>query len=117
MRVDDSTEPLKELRRLLVLRRAYDHVEAGRLAQRSGENERALTEFRAASALVPDNTELIFWHAVALVRMQRIDDALPLFRRVFILDKAWIEVPSRLAKVGLIPNDPSTLQRIVDAGK
>jgi uncharacterized Ntn-hydrolase superfamily protein len=117
LRVDDSAEPLKELRRLLVLRRAYDHIDAARLAQRSNENERALTEYRAASALVPDNAELIFWHAVALVRMKRIDDALPLFRRVFVLDKGWIEVPARLGKVGLMPNDPSTIQRIVDAGK
>jgi uncharacterized Ntn-hydrolase superfamily protein len=116
LRVDDSTEPLKELRRLLVLRRAYDHIDAARQAQRNNDNERALTEYRAASALVPNNAELIFWHAVALVRMKRIDDALPLFRSVFILDKAWIEVPSRLAEVGLMPNDPSMIQRIVDVG-
>lgn len=99
LRVDDSAEPLKELRRLLVLRRAYDHIDAARVAQRNNENERALTEYRAAHALVPHNAELIFWHAVALVRMKRIDDALPLFRRVFVLDKAWIEVPARLAQV------------------
>jgi uncharacterized Ntn-hydrolase superfamily protein len=117
LRVDDSKEPLKELRRLLVLRRGYDHIDAARLAQRNGEDERALTEFRAASALVPDSAELIFWHAVALVRMKRVDDALPLFRRVFQLDMAWIEVPARLAKVGLIPNDPAMIQRIVDLGK
>jgi uncharacterized Ntn-hydrolase superfamily protein len=117
LRVDDSTEPLKEMRRLLVLRRAYDHIDAARQAQRNNDNERALTEYRAASALAPDNAELIFWHAVALVRMKRLDDALPLFRRVFVLDKAWVELPSRLAKVGLMPNDPSMIQRIVDVGK
>jgi uncharacterized Ntn-hydrolase superfamily protein len=117
LRVDDSTEPLKELRRLLVLRRAYDHVDAARQAQRNNDNERALTEYRAASTLAPDNAELMFWHAVALVRMKRMDDALPLFRRVFVLDKAWAEVPSRLARAGLLPGDSSIIQRIVEVGK
>jgi uncharacterized Ntn-hydrolase superfamily protein len=117
LRVEDSADPLKELRRLLTLRRAYDHLDAARFAQRNNENDRALTEYRAATALVPDKAEFSFWHAVALVRMARLDEALPLFRRAFLMDKAWIEVPSRLARVGLLPDDPTFLKRIADVEK
>jgi uncharacterized Ntn-hydrolase superfamily protein len=115
LRVDDNVDPLRELRRLLTLKRAYDHVDAARTAQRNNDNERALAEFRAASALAPDNVEFVFWHAVALVRMGRVDDALPLFRSVFSRDKAWIELLARLARVGLLPNDPAILERIATA--
>ncbi|HXX83892.1 MAG TPA: DUF1028 domain-containing protein [Casimicrobiaceae bacterium] len=115
LRVDDSAEPLKELRRLVTLQRAYNHMNAGDLAVEQKNNERALTEYRAAALLVPDNAEMIYWHAVALVNMGRLDDALPLFRRVFAMDRNWVELTPRLAKAGVIPDDPKLVQRIVDA--
>ncbi len=117
LRVDDAAEPLLELRRLLVLRRAYDHMEAARQAQRRGDNDLALNEFRAASSLRPDNAEFTFWHAIALVRMKRVDDALPLFRRAYLADRNWAALPPRLAKAGFLPVDDAQLKRIVDAGK
>ena len=82
LRVDDSAEPLKELRRLVTLQRAYNHMNAGDLAVEKKDNEGALREYSAAEKLVPDNAEMIFWHAVALVNMGRVDESLPLFRRV-----------------------------------
>ena len=42
LRVDDSAEPLKELRRLLVLQRAYNHMNAGDLAVENKDNDGAL---------------------------------------------------------------------------
>jgi uncharacterized Ntn-hydrolase superfamily protein len=117
LRVDDAAEPLHELRRLLVLRRAYDHIEAARQAQRRGENDLALAEYRAASALQPENAEFRFWHAIALVRMKRIEDALPLFRRVYSQDRNWARLPPRLAKSGFLPDDEALLKRIVEAGQ
>src|SRR6266581_1561642 len=89
VRVDDSTEPLKELRRLVILQRAYNHMNAGDLAVEQNDNDRALAEYSAAAKLVPDNAEMIYWHAIALVNMNRVDEALPLFRRVFAMDKNW----------------------------
>jgi uncharacterized Ntn-hydrolase superfamily protein len=116
LRVDDSVEPLKELRRLVTLQRAYNHMNAGDLAVEQKDNERALAEYRAAAALVPDNAEMVYWHAVALVNMGRVDEALPLFRRVFTIDRNWVAVTPRLAKVGLIPDDQKLIARIVDLG-
>jgi uncharacterized Ntn-hydrolase superfamily protein len=114
LRVDDSAEPLKELRRLVTLQRAYNHMNAGDLAVEHRDNERALAEYGAAATLAPDNAEMVYWHAVALVNMARLEDSLPLFRRVFAMDKNWITLTPRLAKVGLLPDDPKLIQRIVD---
>ena len=116
LRVDDSPDPLKELRRLVTLQRAYNHMNAGDLAVEHKDNKRALAEYSAAAKLAPDNAEMVYWHAVALVNMGRVDESLPLFRRVFAMDKNWLTLTPRLAKVGLIPDDQKLLQRIVSVG-
>jgi uncharacterized Ntn-hydrolase superfamily protein len=113
LRVDDHAEPLKELRRLVTLQRAYNHMNAGDLAVERKENEKALAEYGAASRLVPGNAEMVYWHAVALVNMGRVEDSLPLFRRVFEMDKNWATLTPRLAKIGLIVDDQSIIDRIV----
>lgn len=117
LRVDDSPEPLKELRRLVRLQRAYNHMNAGDLAVEKKDNEAALREYSAAEKLVPDNAEMIFWHAVALVNMGRVDESLPLFRKVFAMDKNWVTLTPRLPKSGLLPDDPKIIERIVAEGK
>ncbi|HYR75761.1 MAG TPA: DUF1028 domain-containing protein [Pyrinomonadaceae bacterium] len=116
LRVDDSAEPLKELRRLVTLQRAYNHMNAGDLAVEKKDNEGALREYGAAEQLVPDNAEMIYWHAVALVNMGRVEESLPLFKRVFAMDRNWIELTPRLPKSGLLPNDPKLIERIVAVG-
>ncbi len=117
LRVDDSAEPLKELRRLVTLQRAYNHMNAGDLAVEKKDNEGALREYSAAEKLVPDNAEMIYWHAVALVNMGRVDESLPLFRRVFQMDKNWATLTPRLPASGLLPNDPKVMERILSVSK
>jgi uncharacterized Ntn-hydrolase superfamily protein len=113
LRVDDSLEPLKELRRLVTLQRAYNHMNAGDLAVEKKDNEGALREYGAAEKLVPDNAEMIYWHAVALVNMGRVEESLPLFRKVFAMDRNWAELTPRLSKVGLLPDDAKVIERIL----
>lgn len=113
LRIDDHPEPIKELRRLLTLHRAYNHMNAGDLAVEKGDNDGALREYGAASKLVPDNAEMVYWTAVALVNMKRLEESLPLFKKVFAMDKNWATLTPRLAKVGLLPDDAKIVERIV----
>jgi uncharacterized Ntn-hydrolase superfamily protein len=117
LRVDDSTQPLNELRRLVTLQRAYNHMNAGDLAVEKKDNEGALREYGAAEKLVPDNAEMIYWHAVALVNMGRVDESLPLFRKVFAMDRNWAILTPRLPKSGLLPDDANLIARIVSVAK
>jgi len=117
LRVDDNPQPLVELRRLVTLQRAYNHMNAGDLAVEKKDNEGALREYSAAEKLVPNNAEMIYWHAVALVNMGRVEESLPLFRRVFAMDPNWITLTPRLPKSGLLPDDPKLIDRIVSVGK
>ena len=113
LRVDDSPEPLKELRRLVTLQRAYNHMNAGDLAVERNDAPGALREYSAAEKLVPGNVEMMYWHAVALVNMGKIDESLPLFRKVFALDRNWVELTRRLPKSGLLPDDPKLMARLL----
>ena len=117
LRVDDSPQPLVELRRLVKLQRAYNHMNAGDLAVEKKDNEGALREYGAAEKLVPTSAEMIYWHAVALVNMGRVDESLPLFRKVFAMDRNWITLTPRLPKSGLLPDDPRVIKRIVSVGE
>jgi tetratricopeptide (TPR) repeat protein len=117
LRVDDSTEPLKELRRLVTLQRAYNHMNAGDKAVELHDNAGALREYGAAEQLVPDNAEMIYWHAVALANMGRVDDSLPLFKKVFAMDHNWVDLTPRLTQAGLLPEDKQLIQRIVAQAK
>src|SRR5918993_1684661 len=116
LRIDDHPQPLKELRRLVTLHRAYNHMNAGDLAVEKKDNEAALREYSAAEKLVPDNLEMTYWHAIALVNMNRTDEALPLFRRVFAADPNWRTLTPRLVKAGILPDDARLIERIVSVG-
>ena len=117
LRVDDHPEPLRELRRLVRLQRAYNHMNAGDAAVERKDNEGALREYAAAEALVPDNIEMVYWHAVALANMNRVEEALPLFRRVFAADPNWRTLTPRLVKSGILPDDRKLIDRIVGVGR
>jgi len=117
LRVDDSPEPLKELRRLVTLQRAYNHMNAGDKAVELHDNAGALREYGAAEQLVPDSAEMIYWHAVALANMGRVDESLPLFKKVFAMDHNWVDLTPRLPKAGLLPESPQLVQKIVAQAK
>ncbi len=123
LRVDDNPAPLVELRRLVALQRAYNHMNAGDLAVEHKDNEGALREYSAAEQIasttsgIPQSryAEMIFWHAAALVNMNRVDESLPLFAKAFALEPGWRELTPRLPAAGLLPNDPKLIERITKA--
>ena len=115
LRVDDHGHPLTELRRLLRLHRAYGHMNRGDDAVAAGNMQRALTEYATAEEMFPQHDEFVFWHAVTLVANERVDEALPLFRRAFRMNPAWMLLVPRLARVGQLPADPAVIERILES--
>jgi uncharacterized Ntn-hydrolase superfamily protein len=117
LRVEDNTAPLVELRRLVNIWRAYEHENNGDLAVEKHDVEGALREYGAAEKMIPDNLEMKYWHAVALVNVGRLEESLPLFKAVFKADPNWIELTPRLPKVDLLKVDADGLKRILSAAK
>jgi uncharacterized Ntn-hydrolase superfamily protein len=113
LRVEDHPAPLVELRRLVTLQRAYNHMGAGDDCVTVKDWACAQREYGAAERLVPGNAEMAFWHAVALATNGRLDDARPLFARAFAADARWRELARRLPRVGQLPDDPKLMEQIL----
>ena len=96
-----------------MLQRAYNHMNAGDLAVEKKDDAGALAQYSAASSLAPANMEMVYWHAVALVKMGRVSESLPLFRRVFTSDPNWVGLTTRIAAAGLLPRDQGVMTQIM----
>jgi uncharacterized Ntn-hydrolase superfamily protein len=112
LRVDDHSEPIAELKRLIRLQRAYAHANHGDELMTEKKVEQALEEYQAASKLAPEILELPFWHAVTLASIGREAEATPIFKAVFSKEPVWADLLPRLPAAGLFPNDQALIERI-----
>ncbi len=115
LRVEDHPQPLVELRRLVGVARAYNHMNAGDECVTHKDWACAEREYGAAEALQPENVEMAFWHGVALASNGRLETARPLFARAFQADARWRELVRRLPAVDQLPKDPKLLESILAA--
>ncbi len=113
LRIEDHPTPVQELKRLVKLHRAYDHMNKGDLAIEMNDVDGALKEYGAAEELFPDNLEMKFWHAISLVNAGRVDESLPLFKEIFSKDYNWAVLVPRLPKIDLLLKDESVLKKIM----
>lgn len=102
LRVEDHPAPIEEIKRLLRLFRAYEHMNAGDVAVEKGDEEQALKEYSAAERLDPDNLEMKYWHAVSLVNIGKFEMALPIFKEIFAANENWKVLTPRLVVPGLL---------------
>ncbi len=114
LRVDDSPEPIAELKRLLKVYRAYEHMNNGDVAVEKNDMKLAMKEYSAAEEMFPENSEMKFWHAVTLVNNGKLDEALPMFEDVFSKDENWKLLFSRLPQVGLVNLSDADLKIVMD---
>ena len=113
LRVEDHPEPLKELRRLVNVHRAYEHMNNGDLAVEHNDEQGALREYAAAETMFPDNLEMKFWHAVSLVNIGRLQQSLSLFKEIFARDTNWALLVPRLPQAGVLKADETAIKRIL----
>ena len=113
LRVEDSQEPLVELRRVLEVARTYRKMTEGDDLMTVGKVEEALAAYSAAEKLSPDNDEAVFWHAATLAAIDRVDESLPLFQKAFAMNPAWRELVQRLPASDLLPKDPALMEKIL----
>lgn len=113
LRVDDNPEPLKELKRLLKVHRAYEHMNNGDMAVEKNDMEKAMKEYSAAMEMFPENLEMKYWTAVTLANSGRFNEALLLFKEVFSKDKNWKDLTPRLIPNGLLKVSEKEIKEII----
>lgn len=113
LRVEDHAEPVLEIRRLLNMYRAYELMNKGDLAVEHNEMDKAMMYYGGAEKMFPDNLEMQYWHAVALANAGKLNDALPMFKKIFAKEKNWRILTERLPGVGLLTVKPEDYKSIL----
>ncbi len=116
LRVEDSPDPLGELRRLVSLQRTYLELNRGDLEMASGEFGEALAAYGRAAEMVPDQAtggEAAFWTGVAFASTGRVDEAVSFLRRAAAEGDRWSRLLPRLVRSKMFPDDPALLERLL----
>ena len=114
LRVEDNLNPVNEIKRLLNIYRAYEHMNKGDLAVEKNDMKLAMDEYNAAMKMFPDNFEMKYWTAVTLANTGELEKSLPMFKEIFAEDKNWKELTKRLKPVGLLTVDEKSLKLILE---
>lgn len=109
LQVVDHPDPVPELRRLVRVSRAYDHLgKAFELVDR-GDVAEALDEAAAAQALAPADDQITFWRASFLGGAGRIEEAAETLRTATQAHPGWPEFLRRCVDAGLAPPEARAL--------
>lgn len=114
LRVEDNPSAVDEIKRLLKVYRAYEHMNKGDLAVEKNDMKLAMEEYNTAMKMFPENLEMKYWTAVTLANTGEIEKALPMFKEIFSKDKNWKELTKRLPAVGLLTVDENNLKKILE---
>lgn len=114
LRVEDHSDPVTEIKRLLNVYRAYEHMNKGDLAVEKNDMKLAMDEYNAAMKMFPENLEMKYWTAVTLANTGQIEKSLPVFNEIFSQDANWKELTRRLPAVGLLNLDDNNLKLIFE---
>jgi uncharacterized Ntn-hydrolase superfamily protein len=115
LRVEDSDEPIAELRRLVNVHRAYAHMNEGDELLASDDVEGAMASYGAAVKLLPNNAEVKYWAAITMVTAGHEKAGMAYLRDVFRAEPKWVEVTRRLPAAGLLPDDPALMEKLLGA--
>jgi len=114
LRVEDSENPLKEMRRLLTIHTAYEYMNQGDLAVETGNNVLAKEHYMNAQKLNPDNLEMKYWYAVTLANNGELIEAKEIFKEIFKQNSNWKTLTPRLIKAKLLLISEEELQEILE---
>jgi len=120
LRVEDHPEPLKELRRVVTLQRAYLKLNEGDEWVTKGEMKKALDSYREATSIVPDeatNGEAAFWVGITLAGEGDREGALPWLVRAYSQDERWARLVPRLVASGLLIDEDDLVDYLVNGMK
>jgi uncharacterized Ntn-hydrolase superfamily protein len=96
LRVEDHADPLVELRRLVTIHNAYELANQADALANDGRHDEAAQAFEKASAMVPDNHELLFWGGLGAAQLGDFDTGVNLVRSAIAIHPAWQELLERI---------------------
>lgn len=113
LRVEDHPRPVEELRRLVRIQRAYTLMNQGDEHMGKGEVALALQAYSGAHQIAPEMDEIPFWHAVTLVDMGQVEEAILIFKPIFARAPNWATLLQRLPPAGMLKASPELIAHIL----
>jgi len=117
LRIDDHPDPINEMDRLVKVHRAYEYMNKGDELMTLDNIPAALEAYSAAHKIYPENMEILYWTAATMAGVGKVEESLPLFKKVFNKELVWKEVTRRLPASGLLPDDPELMDKILSSDK
>ncbi len=114
LRIDDHSEPVKEMRRLLKINKAYEHMDLGDAAIEKNDIEGAEYHYGKAAELYSENIEIKYWYAVSLANAGKVEMSLPIFKEIFAKDENWRILTERLPQSDLITVSEEDFKTIME---
>jgi uncharacterized Ntn-hydrolase superfamily protein len=111
LRVEDHEDPIGELRRLLVLHRAYELAGRADELMAANQPDRAGDLYRQAAELAPGSDELLFWAGLALAHSGDLDTGVNAVRRAIDKHAGWGQLLDRLS-TDFAPAGPEVRQAL-----
>lgn len=96
LRVEDHADPVGELRRLLVLQRAYELAGQADELMAAGDAAAAAARYVRASELAPESDELLFWAGLAIAHEGDVAAGADAVRRAAAVHPGWLVLLDRL---------------------
>jgi uncharacterized Ntn-hydrolase superfamily protein len=113
LHVDDHPDPNAELRRLVDVHRAYEHLERSEELELEHDTAGVQREREAALAAGPDLLEVRYWAAIGLASEGRHDEGLALMRSVEAAGPGWRELLQRLVDGDLMEIPPEASAKLL----
>ena len=98
LRVEDHAQPIRELRRLVNLQRAYELGDAAERESLDGRAREAERRYVEAVRMAPGNDELLFWRAAMRMRLGNEAGALADARAAWRMNPRWRKLLGRLTE-------------------
>ncbi len=111
LRVEDHSDPLPELRRLVRLHDAYTLADRGDDLVNQGRHDEAAVLYQRASELAPENHELRFWAGLGAAQAGEVDAGVEHVRAAIEMQPNWRGLLERLSPE-VAPSAPAVLERL-----
>jgi uncharacterized Ntn-hydrolase superfamily protein len=113
LRVDDSPDPLGELRRLLSVHRGYRQMEIAEQREVAGDMDGSLEAYQQARSRLAGNDEAAFWSAILLADAGRVDEARSMFDDIASREPGWRDLLRRLPAAGMLKHGDVTVSSLL----
>lgn len=113
LRVDDHSNPINELARLLKVFRAYEYMNIGDLLMEKNDMNGAMQAYNSSMKLFPSNLEMQYWTAITLANNKEVQKAASMLQKIYVKDANWRELTKRLKPVGLLNVSEDAFQQLI----